>query len=193
MQIIIHRVNQAAALQATPPAYGVEIDLRTYGERLVLNHEPKRDGELFADWLAHYRHGTLILNAKEEGLEDEILELVASRGIEDFFFLDLTGPMMVRLARRGESRFAVRYSEYESLETCLRFAGLARWAWIDCFTHAPLDSTAYAALREHFKLCLVAPELEGHDPRLADHYRSLLRLCPMDAVCTDFPELWTDR
>ena len=34
-------------------------------------------GEEFVQWLDGYRHGTLILNVKEEGLEDRLLDLIS--------------------------------------------------------------------------------------------------------------------
>jgi hypothetical protein len=189
-EIIIHRVNTRKQLQALPVRYGAEIDIRSHGSRLVLNHEPYRDGESFEEWISDYRHGTLILNPKEEGLESDILEVVRSHRVKRFFFLDLTVPMMVKLGRAGIRDMAVRYSEYESLDTCLRFKDMAGWAWIDCFTSTPMTREAYALLKKHFKLCLVSPELEGHDPGAIKGYKRFLIEYPVDAVCTDHPETW---
>lgn len=186
----MHRVNDVDGLEKTPTHHGVEIDIRTFGERLILNHEPKRDGVLLDTYLEHFHHGTLIFNPKEEGLEAEILALAEKHHINRFFFLDLTMPMLVKLARLGERRLAVRYSELESLDTCLRFAGLVEWVWIDCFTHIPLDAQSHQELRQHFKLCLVAPELQGHARARTAEFREVISCYPVDAVCTDYPEDW---
>lgn len=86
MKLIAHRRNTLAELRATPIEYGVEVDIRSIGERLIIHHDPFVDGEDFIAWLAHYRHGTLILNVKEEGLEQRLLNLMAEQGIGDFFF-----------------------------------------------------------------------------------------------------------
>lgn len=191
MEMIAHRVNTLEELRSLPLSRGAEVDIRTFGSRLVLNHEPKQDGPLLDDWLGEYRHGTLILNVKEDGLEQEILQLLTRHSISQAFFLDQTVPASVALARRGEHRFAVRYSEFEPLEGALKFAGQARWCWLDCFTHLPMELSQWQQLKASFKLCLVSPELQGHDPREAiPVFKMLVKRFPVDAVCTDFPDLW---
>ena len=79
MQIIHHRRNTREQLLQTNPKYGVEVDIRSLGDRLVIHHDPFADGEAFEPWIAAYRHGTLILNVKEEGLEDRLLSLMAAQ------------------------------------------------------------------------------------------------------------------
>jgi hypothetical protein len=195
MEIIAHRRNTAAQLRETPVEFGVEIDLRSRGDRLILHHDPFAQGEDFETWLADYRHGTLILNVKEEGLEDRLLAMMAAAGIERFFFLDQSFPFLVRTARRGEPRCAVRVSEFESVETALTLGGLVRWVWVDCFTRFPLsradaDRLAAAGLQ----LCLVSPELQGRPAELeVPAMRALLAELGVTpaAVCTKVPALWT--
>ena len=56
MEYIAHRVNTLIELKKIPKEYGVELDLRDYGERLILQHDPFKDGDdfaiiaKFADW-----------------------------------------------------------------------------------------------------------------------------------------------
>lgn len=192
--LISHRRNTLAELLATPTKYGVEVDIRSFGKRLVIHHDPFVEGEDFVAWLDHYRHGTLILNVKEEGLERRLLDLMAEHGIEDFFFLDQSFPFLVKTASLGERRCAVRVSEFEHIETALSLAGKIDWVWVDCFTRFPLSADDAVRLREAgLKLCLVSPELQqrtGDDeiPRL----RALLaeRRIDPEAVCTKRPERW---
>ena len=66
MHLIAHRRNTLAELISSDPKYGVEVDIRTYGSDLVTHHDPLNEGHLFEEWISHYRHGTLILNVKEE-------------------------------------------------------------------------------------------------------------------------------
>jgi hypothetical protein len=194
MEIIAHRRNTLADLAATPPEHGVEVDIRSFGADLVIHHDPFTPGERFETWLAAYRHGLLILNVKEEGLEARLLDLMAARGIERFFFLDQSFPFLVKTARTGERRCAVRVSEYESIETALSVAGLVDWVWVDCFTRFPLDSKQAAGLqRAGLKLCLVSPELQGRPaeieiPALRAQLAELR--IEAEAVCTKRPELW---
>lgn len=164
MRIIAHRRNTVAELQDTPVECGVEVDVRSHGDRLIVQHDPFSDGESFDDWVEAYRHRTLILNVKEEGLESRLIRLMADRNIEDYFFLDQSFPFLYQTATRGERRCAVRVSEFESVDTALALAHLIDWVWVDCFTCFPLDSAGWLRLTEAgLRLCLVSPELLGRD------------------------------
>ncbi len=190
MLIIDHRVNTLEQLAQVPADRGVEIDVRDYDGDLVLAHDPLQGGVRLADFLHGYGHAMVIFNVKCDGLEDRILEFAGRYRIEDYFFLDVANPTLVGLARRGERGVAVRYSEFEPIEFALAFAGRLEWVWVDCFTHLPLDGESHRRLREHFKICLVSPELQGHPRATIGAYRRQLDGLPIDAVCTDFPADW---
>ncbi|QEL20184.1 phosphatidylinositol-specific phospholipase C/glycerophosphodiester phosphodiesterase family protein [Limnoglobus roseus] len=190
MNYIAHRVNTAAQLRTVPSEYGLEIDLRDRGERLILQHDPFGDGEDFETWLNDYRHGTIILNVKSERIELRILDVLKQRGITDYFFLDCSFPMIRLLNRNGERKIAVRFSEYEPIEGCLALAGQVDWVWVDCFTRMPLDPASYAKLKASFKLCAVSPELQGRPVETIADYARELAPFPMDAICTKRPDLW---
>jgi hypothetical protein len=194
MELIYHRRNTVSELSATNLKYGVEVDIRSEGSRLIIHHEPYLRGESFDEWVSSYRHGTLILNVKEEGLEECLIALMQSKGITDYFFLDQSFPFLVKWSKLGEHRCAVRVSEFESIETALSLAGKIDWVWVDCFTHFSLREDDASRLKSlGFKLCLVSPELHGRDaeieiPKLV----SLLakRAIVADAVCTKRPDIW---
>ena len=194
MELIAHRRNTLSELKATPTRYGVEVNIRSTGGKLILHHDPFVDGEDFKDWLDAYQHGTLILNVKEEGLEERVTALLRARGIEDYFFLDQSFPSLVQCAEAGERRCAVRVSEFEAIETALTLARWVDWGWVDCFTRFPLTRDDVRRLGEAgFRLCLASPELQGHDP--AAEIPSLARRLTErqirpEAVCTKHPELW---
>ena len=194
MKIIAHRRNTLALLRDTPREQGVEVDIRSQGERLVIHHDPFQAGEDFSEWIAGYAHGTLILNVKEEGLETRLLAGMAEWGIEDFFFLDQSVPFLVKTARGGERRCAVRVSEYEPVAGVMALAGMVDWVWVDCFTRFPIGGAEAATLHgAGFKLCIVSPELQGRtDPRAITEMRALMAGEGIDAaaVCTKTPGLW---
>ena len=77
MQIIVHRRNTISELVNTSENYGIEIDIRTQNDNLIIHHDPFQKGEFFSRWLDFYKHGTLIINLKEEGLENDILEIMS--------------------------------------------------------------------------------------------------------------------
>ena len=194
MHTILHRINSIALLEKTPSNFGVEIDIRSNGKSLILHHDPFEQGELFEDWIKHYHHGILILNVKEEGLEISVLKLMEEYKINDFFFLDQSFPFLRKTAVMGESRCAVRVSEYENIETVLSLSGMVDWVWVDCFTHFPLKKKEADQLTNaRFKLCLVSPELQGRKERThVIEFRRELELLGIkgDAICTKYADLW---
>lgn len=195
MKIIAHRRNKVSELQATPEQYGIELDLRSQGRDVIIHHDPFADGERFDNWLAHYHHGTLILNVKEEGLEERLIAMMKEHGIEDYFFLDQSFPFLIKWSGKGEHRCAVRVSEFESIETALTLAGKVDWVWVDCFTRFPLNGDQARQLQNAgFNLCLVSPELQGrHAEQEIPALQQLLRAQGIEAqaVCTKRPDLWT--
>ncbi len=190
MLCIHHRINTIEALAAVPPAMGVELDIRSEGDHLILQHDPFQPGERFEDYLRQYRHAFMILNIKAEGLEAPALELLRKYKVEHYFFLDLSFPALIQMIRKGERRLAVRFSEFEPLEACLALKGKAEWVWVDCFKTMPLDAKNYAALKKDFKLCLVSPELQHHPKEKIAEFKTQMTAFKLDAVCTKFPELW---
>ena len=63
MIYIKHRVNKLKEIKDLSTEYGAEIDLRSYGKRLILNHEPFQDGVLFKSWLEEYNHKFLLMHS----------------------------------------------------------------------------------------------------------------------------------
>ena len=193
MLIIKHRINSINLLQDTPSKFGIEIDIRSYKNELILNHEPYLDGEKIENFLKNYNHQFLILNVKEEGLEKRLIELMKSFKIRNYFFLDQSFPFLIKTTKSGENRSAVRFSEYESINTVLSLSNIVKWVWVDFFTKFPLDHKNYLKLKEsRFNICLVSPELQGHDKeKIVNLQKELIKnKININAVCTKYPELW---
>ena len=186
MDITIHRVNTTKELIKVPTEYGVEVDVRDHKDNLILQHDPFKDGELFESYLQLYNHGILIINIKSERIEYAVLELLKKYHIQNYFFLDSSFPMIHSLITQGEKNIAIRYSEYESIETVVNMKNMVSWVWVDCFTHLPLNNEIYKRLKEtKLKLCLVSPDLLGRGDDISK-YREYLGKNNMrfDAVCT---------
>jgi hypothetical protein len=186
-----HRVNTVDALEKVPHAYGIEIDLRSDGDRVIVTHDPYTDGETIEAFFPRIGPRSVIFNVKCEGVEERVLAVAKRCGIEDFFFLDCSVPAMAKLVRAGETRLAVRYSELEPIELALAWRGRAQWVWADCFRAFPGDAAAWESLRD-FQLCVVSPELQGHSVEHAGVLRASLVGRRFAAVCTKKPETWRD-
>lgn len=186
MKFIAHRINTVEELKKIPTEYGVELDLRDRGERLILQHDPFKDGEDFEEYLKHYHHGLMILNIKSERIEHRVLELVHKYNVKEYFLLDSSFPMIFLLSNEGEKNIALRFSELEGLDTILSMKGKVKWVWVDCFTKLPIDNKNFQILKEAgFQLCLVSPELQKRESDLADYKDYLHREGVLfDAICT---------
>ena len=86
MEIVVHRTNLINELLHVPLKQGCEIDIRSQDSKLILNHEPYLSGDNLVDYLDNYKHGLLVLNIKEAGIENNVLQLVRKRNISSFFY-----------------------------------------------------------------------------------------------------------
>lgn len=184
MEIVIHRINKIHELKAIPEKYGCEIDIRANGSSLILNHNPYESGDLLVDYLDNYKNGLLVLNIKEAGIEQDVLNEVRKRNISNFFLLDIEFPYLYRASRQGERAIAVRYSEDESIDIVKKYKNMVDWVWIDTNTKLPLDNESIIELK-NMKTCLVCPERWGR-PNDILKYRNNMELLDfkLDAVMT---------
>lgn len=194
MRIYAHRINSSNELKSIPNKYGVEIDLRTFNNEIILAHDPFVSGEKFIDWLDSWTGQNIILNVKEDGLESRILDILNIKNIEDFFFLDQSFPTMVKMHSLGKHFFATRVSEFESLEAALSLT--SKWIWLDSYM-ANWDYILKAIPEIHSYgrfTCLVSPELQRvHSDNELRDLQSLISthgLFPT-AVCTKYIDKWT--
>jgi hypothetical protein len=156
MEFIIHRVNLIEDLRKTPQEYGCEIDIRTNGSKLILNHDPFTKGDDFIDYLDEYKNRTLVLNIKESGIEDAVLKEVRLRSIKSYFLLDVEFPYLFSSSKKGERNIAVRFSEMEPIENLNLFKSKFDWVWIDTINKFPVNIKNKKFLKNH-KTCLVCP------------------------------------
>ena len=191
---VIHRINKKSELKKIPMELGVEIDVRTDGRKLILSHEPFRNGKLFSEYLRVYNHKFLIVDVKTEWIGQKVLDTLKKHKISDYLILGLSVPESVSLMKKGETKIAVRMSEYESIDTPLAFKGKFDWLWLDVFTKFPLDKKGFGRLRKAgYKICLVSPDRWGR-PEDIQKYQGIMKRngIKIDAVMVgkDYAELW---
>ena len=193
MKIYSHRVNTISALEKIDPAYGVEIDLRSKNGSLILAHDPFVEGELFSEWLKYWRGQSLILNVKEDALENSILSHLSQHSVSDFFFLDQSYPSIRRTINMGVTKVATRVSDFEDLETALKSG--SDWVWLDSFSGdwEYLKVAVPALSKNGQSTCLVSPELQRVDS--APELKTLQEMIEKNSleitsVCTKVPRNW---
>lgn len=198
VEYIAHRINTKGDLHTIPSEYGVELDLRdSFGGGIYISHDPFVKGEDFEDYLKEYScdnnfgRGTMILNIKSERIEFKVSELIKKYGIEKYFFLDSSFPMIKLLSDNGERNIALRFSEFEGLDTVYAMKDKVKWVWVDCFSVFPLDKQTYLNIKNcDYKICIVSPELQGQPEKITEYgqYMKTNGIIP-DAVCTKFENI----
>ena len=175
MEIVIHRINNLSDLNNIPKKYGCEIDIRSRGSKLILNHDPYLSGDYLFDYLDNYMHGLLVLNIKEAGIENDVLKAVRERGIGSYFLLDVEIPYLYNASRLGERAIAVRFSEDEPIEFVKNYSKLIDWVWIDTNTKLPLDENNISEIIL-LKSCLVCPERWGRPQDIATYRHKMFEM-----------------
>ena len=202
MIYIQHRVNTVNELKTLPLSYGIEIDVRYHENEIVLHHDPFNHHEtnietleqLLSNW---QNNGPIILNLKTEGIEEQCINLMSKYQIKEWFFLDMSMPLMVKYSFQkkiknfNQDNLAVRFSEFEPIEYALAFQDKVTWIWVDCFNNFALDYSGYQKIKNaNFKICLVSPELQGHSMDRIKEFKTMLSRMTIDAVCSKRPDLW---
>jgi hypothetical protein len=93
--------------------------------------------------------------------------------------------MIVKLSKLGDKNIALRFSEYEGLDTIKSMIGKVNWIWVDCFTKLPINQNLYQFFKNNnFKLCLVSPELQNQESKIS-LYKNYLKEQSIifDAIC----------
>ena len=192
--IICHRKNTIKQLIDTSTEYGVEIDVRSYNNKIILNHDPMKNGEFLDNWIRKYNHKFLIINVKEEGLEKYIIKILKNKKIKDFFFLDQSFPFLIKTLNSNETRCAIRFSEYEDIKTINNLKKKINWVWVDHFSKFPLNKSISNSLKKkNIKICIVSPEIvkKTSIQNLKKLKNSIQKKnIHIDAVCTKNPEIW---
>jgi len=159
MIFVIHRVNSIQKLKKIPYKYGVEIDLRSYKNEIILNHEPFEAGEKLSEYIKYFKHRFIIANIKEAGIEKKVINILKKK-TKNFFLLDCEFPYIHKYSKLKNNFLSIRFSETESINTVKKYAKKIKWVWIDTFNKIPINKKNINHLN-NFKKCLVCPERWG--------------------------------
>ena len=195
MIIIKHRVNTSKELKKLSVNFGAEIDLRSNNKDVYLHHDPFKKGELFSNWIKYFKHKLLVLNVKEEGLEEKIVSILKKNNIKNFFFHDQTFSSLLK--NMNKTKVSIRYSEFEDLKKIDKLFDSIKWVWIDNFNEIKIDRKFYSFLKKKkVKICIVSPELvKKSRSKEIKKIKSYLKKNKyiVDAVCTKNSELWSKK
>jgi hypothetical protein len=196
MLIIKHRVNSRKELNKVPFHYGIEADVQLHNNEIYLGHDPGQVTERFVDFMNDFNHRIFAVNIKQEGIEEEVLEILERFRCDRFFLFDVSFPQLMRLMATGESRIALRISDFESLSNIELLLERISWLWIDSFFDANYLQELDFLNSKSVKKCLVSPELHTSRPETLNQkiFEQLSKISiTFDAVCTKQPEIWESR
>jgi hypothetical protein len=184
---IAHRVNKSSDVSAISHEYGIECDIR---EGFVVTHDHGTTGESFTEFNKSLDNKRLvILNVKCEGIEQGLIEAIKC----PYFLLDCGFPMIRNLKNKNT---ALRFSEYERMDTLRTMAGQVDWVWLDSFEGIHIKKAEYDEMKAlGYKVCIVSPELQGRSTKEITEYANYLvenGMGDVDAICTKLQniELW---
>ena len=187
MEIIIHRVNTIKKLKSISNNFGTEIDIRSSSSKLILSHDPFAKGDSLENYLSEYKKkkGTLILNIKESGIEQNVLKLVKKHKIKSYFLLDVEFPYIFKtLDEKLNKNIAVRFSEYETIDLSKKLINKVNWIWLDTYKKFPIGNKNLRFIKK-FKSCLVCPERWNRQRDIKRYYLLMKKLKFMpDAIMT---------
>ena len=172
---IIHRINSIKELKKISSSYWVEVDLRAYGNEIVLSHEAFETWDLFEEYLNYYKHKLIILNIKESGIENRVVELMEKFNINNYFLLDCEFPYIYRASRENNRKIAIRYSEDEPIEQAFLYKDKVDYLFIDTNTKLPIDKDVINQIK-WFKICLVSPDRWGRPEDIVKYKKQIQNL-----------------
>lgn len=195
--IYAHRVNTSKKLKKLNPNLGIEIDVRYRDGNLVLMHDLTPEGERLKNFMENYRHKSIIVNVKDDLIEDKVEELFSDMMIKDYMFLDSLPATLIRRSIDKKKNNMIRISEYEDLNIKLVKMNPPKGIWVDAFHDIWYNAKFLQNLHEDTgsEIILVSPEL--HDPHRTSELDLLIseNLESIEipiSVCTKFPERYWD-
>ncbi len=183
VKIIVHRINKLKNYKKLKNIYGIETDVRDFGNKIVLSHNPHTNGEDFFKFIKNIDK-TIFLNLKSSGIIKKIIHFVKNK---DIYFLDISFSEFDFLFKKNLShRFILRFSSYENFDLKNKYFKKIKWVWFDYFNNSKLTLKNYKYLKKNKKkICIVSPDLLGEKKDILKYIKYLNKnKIAVDAVCT---------
>jgi len=162
---IIHKVNNLEKLESVPKNYGIEIDIRSFQNKLVLAHDLSENLTDFEDFIKEVDHKLVVANIKETGIETSVIKSFEKNKINNFFLLDVEFPYLLENYKSVGKNLSLRYSKFESVSSSYIFNNFVDWVWVDTYDEFELNNETIDFLK-NYKICLVSPSRWGKEEDL---------------------------
>jgi hypothetical protein len=191
---IIHRVNTISKLLKLKNFDGCETDVRDFKKKIVLSHDPQKNGIGFEKFIKHVKNKIIFFNIKSFGLIKKILPNTKKNN--RIFFLDLPfSEINYLITNKLAEKVILRFSRYEAFDLKGIFFRKIVWVWYDFFEKAYITNTHYKYLKKYKKkICLVSPELLNSNKKEVIKFIKYLneKKFKIDAICTksEYKKIW---
>jgi hypothetical protein len=184
--------TEVAFRESLSHGFGIETDIRANNGKLVISHDIANDECMtFENFLAIYKSYNhelpLALNIKEDGLCEELEDILDIFKISNYFVFDMSIPDTIGYMVK-KLNFYSRQSEYEIVPA---FYDKADGVWMDEFHEHWIEKrNIIEHIEKSKKICIVSPELHGRNfLREWEEYRDIEReLNSFNLmICTDHP------
>lgn len=195
--IFLHRQNNIKTFTEA-----IEVDVRSSPRGLVLNHDRLDFSSEYP--LIETLKGltkTAILNIKESGVEEELIDFCLTNNI-DFYFLDSQIPDILRLSKeypQHSHRFIIRVSDVESINQKLMALVKPKYIWVDYSEFDSFNIENYInflkSIKTESEMILVSPELYSLEYLdITKEIISRLKFEQLNSfnICTKHPELYKE-
>ena len=132
---IAHRQNKLKNLKSLldDDVRGVEIDLRSNGNKIIISHDPFLNGLDFEKNIKKLKNFFLIIDVKSTGFSEKVLKILNKEKIK-FLFLNLIGSEQNYLIKKKYSKnLFLRFSSIEKPDLSIKDFKRIKWIWFDFF------------------------------------------------------------
>jgi hypothetical protein len=159
---IAHRLNTKEKISKIKKFdfKGVEIDVRTDSNNIIMTHDPFKKGLNFIKNIKLFKNYFLIIDIKSTGISKKIYKILIKKKMK-FLFLNLISQEFVEMIKLGYSNHLfLRFSLYEKFDLNNKILKKINWIWFDFFNNISISKNQYKYIKRHKKkICITSPDL----------------------------------
>jgi len=186
---VAHRQNSLKNLKSLidDNIKGIEIDLRTNRNKIIISHNPFLNGLEFVKNIKIFKNFFLIIDFKSTGFSEKVLKILTKEKI-NFLFLNLIGSEQNYLIKKSYSKnLFLRFSSIEKPNLNIKYFKKIKWVWFDFFNEKFMTIKEYNYIKKYKKnICLTSPDLiDDNKLKILKYIKYLNKnKIKIDMICT---------
>ncbi len=186
---VAHRQNSLKNLKSLidDNIEGIEIDLRTNKNKIIISHDPFLNGLEFVKNIKILQNFFLIIDFKSTGFSEKVLKILTKEKI-NFLFLNLIGSEQDYLIKKSYSKnLFLRFSSIEKPNLNIKYFKKIKWVWFDFFNEKFITIKEYNYIKKYKKnICLTSPDLiDDNKLKILKYIKYLNKnKIKIDMICT---------